>query len=294
MRLVSVLGPRGPQAAVVVAETVVELAAAGLEGGWRGALAAGAGARERMVEAARRLADDGGGRPLGEVELGPPVPDPEKIICVGLNYAEHAQEIEFDVPVSPVLFAKFRNSLRGPRQPIVLPSTSEQIDYEGELALVIGERSKDVPVSEARGRIGGYMVLNDVSARDLQWRTGQWLPGKALDSFAPCGPWLVTPDELGDPQDLRLRTTLNGAVLQHASTAEMIFSIDELVAYVSSVLTLVPGDIIATGTPVGVGAKRVPPLFLRDGDLIEVEIDGIGALANPVVTAQSVDIDGGV
>jgi 2-keto-4-pentenoate hydratase/2-oxohepta-3-ene-1,7-dioic acid hydratase in catechol pathway len=293
MRLVNVLSADGPRAALVVDDLVIDAAQAGAAGGWRSVLSTTGAERERLLDAARRLAEGGSGQWLEEVELGPPIPDPEKIICVGLNYAAHAQEIELDVPESPVLFAKFRNALRGPAQPIVLPTTSEQIDYEGELALVIGRSCKDVPVAEARDCIAGYMVFNDVSARDLQFRTGQWLPGKALDTFAPCGPWLVTPDEIGDPQDLRLTTRVNGAVVQDASTAAMIFPIDEIVAHVSTVLTLVPGDIIATGTPVGVGVKRDPPLFLHDGDLVEVQIDGIGAIANPVVGPQTPDIDGG-
>jgi 2-keto-4-pentenoate hydratase/2-oxohepta-3-ene-1,7-dioic acid hydratase in catechol pathway len=293
MRLVNVLSPDGPRTGLVVGDVVVDAALAGASGGWREVLATDSGTRARLLDAAQRLADGGRGQALADVELGPPIPDPDKIICVGLNYADHASEIEFDVPEWPVLFPKYRNSLRGPKQSIVLPTTSEQIDYEGELALVIGRTCKDVPVARAREFVAGYMVVNDVSARDLQFRGGQWLPGKALDTFAPCGPWLVTPDEIEDPQDVRITTLVNGQVVQDESTAAMIFSIDELVAHISSVLTLEPGDIIATGTPVGVGVKRTPPLFLRDGDLVEVRIDGIGTIANPVVAAQSGDIDGG-
>jgi 2-keto-4-pentenoate hydratase/2-oxohepta-3-ene-1,7-dioic acid hydratase in catechol pathway len=281
MRVVSVLHPAGPRAGIVVDGRVVDAAAAGATDGWRSVLAE----PERLHAAATQL----DGLPLDEVELGPPIPDPQKIVCVGLNYSDHANELAFELPETPVLFAKFRNSLRGPRQSIVLPTTSTEIDYEGELALVIGREAKDLAAADARVAVAGYMVLNDVSARDLQWRTGQWLPGKALDTFAPCGPWLVTADELDDPQDLRLTTRLNSTVVQEASTAEMIFSIDELVSYVSTVMTLVPGDVIATGTPAGVGTKRDPPLYLRDGDLIEVEIEGIGALANRVVGPHSIE-----
>lgn len=219
---------------------------------------------------------------IDNVRLGPPIPDPDKIICLGLNYRSHAEEAGLSVPKVPLLFAKYRNTLTGPTSPIVLSSLSDETDYEAELAVVIGKRCKDVPVADALGCVAGYMALNDVSARDLQMRTGQWLSGKTLDTFAPCGPALVL-NEIRDPQALDISTRVNGQTLQHSNTRLMIFSVAETIAYISQLLTLEPGDIIATGTPEGVGFKRNPPIFLREGDVVEVEIEGIGTLRNPVV-----------
>ncbi len=219
------------------------------------------------------------------VELGPPIPDPDKIICIGLNYADHADEAGLARTAVPVFFAKFRNSLIGPTSPICLPKVSAEIDYEGELAVVIGAQCKDVSEQEALQYVAGYTIMNDVSARDLQMQTSQWIAGKALDTFAPMGPGIVPAWEIADPQTLALTTRVNGRVVQQASTATMIFSVATIVAFLSSLMTLEPGDIIATGTPSGVGFKRTPPLFLRDGDIVEVEIDGIGLLRNPVLGA---------
>ena len=219
--------------------------------------------------------------------LGPPVPDPEKIVCLGLNYREHAEESGMEEPPAPVLFAKFRNSLVGPGAPVVLPQASEKVDYEGELAVVIGRTCKEVSEDEALDYVAGYMPLNDVSARDLQLQTGQWLAGKAVDTFAPCGPALVLADEVGDPQDLLLATRVNGETVQEASTSQMIFSVRQTISFVSRVMTLEPGDIVATGTPSGVGQSRTPPLFLKEGDIVEVEIEKLGILRNPVVGPDS-------
>jgi 2-keto-4-pentenoate hydratase/2-oxohepta-3-ene-1,7-dioic acid hydratase in catechol pathway len=217
-----------------------------------------------------------------DVRLGPPIPDPDKIICLGLNYRSHAEEAGLKLPEVPLLFAKYRNALNGPSAPILLPKLSQQIDYEGELAVVIGRTGKDIPVEDALNFAAGYMVFNDISARDLQMRTGQWLSGKTLDTFAPCGPVLVV-NEIQDPQTLRILTRVNGQTLQDGQTKDMIFSVAESIAYISQLVTLQPGDIIATGTPEGVGFKRTPPIFLHHGDLVEVEIKGIGILKNPVV-----------
>jgi 2-keto-4-pentenoate hydratase/2-oxohepta-3-ene-1,7-dioic acid hydratase in catechol pathway len=214
--------------------------------------------------------------------LGPPIPDPEKIICLGLNYASHAAEAGFKPPAVPILFAKYRNSLTGPTGPIRLPGLSREIDYEGELAAVIGRRGRDIPAGRALEHVAGYMAFHDVSARDLQMQTGQWLAGKALDSFAPCGPALVI-GEIDDPQNLELSTRLNGERVQHSNTRHMIFSVADTVAFISRLMTLEPGDIIATGTPEGVGFKRNPPVFLKDGDVVEVEVERIGVLRNPVI-----------
>ena len=217
------------------------------------------------------------------VEFGPPVPDPDKIICIGLNYADHANEAGLAQTEVSLFFAKFRNALVGPSSPIVLPRVSREIDYEGELAVVIGKPCKDVSVSVALEYVAGYSVFNDVSARDLQIQTSQFTAGKALDTFAPMGPGIVLTSDIPDPQTLLLTTRVNGQVVQHASTATIIFSVARVIAFLSSLMTLEPGDIIATGTPSGVGFKRTPPLFLQDGDVVEVEIEGIGQLRNPVV-----------
>ncbi len=217
------------------------------------------------------------------VELGPPVPDPDKIICIGLNYADHANEAGMAQTGVPLFFAKFRNALVGPSAPIVLPRVSREIDYEGELAVVIGQRCKEVSEQEALQYVAGYSVFNDVSARDLQTQTSQFTAGKALDTFAPMGPGIVLASAIPDPQALLLTTKVNGQVVQHASTADMIFSVAKVIAFLSSLMTLEPGDIIATGTPSGVGYKRTPPLFLQDGYVTEVEIEGIGQIRNPVV-----------
>jgi len=219
--------------------------------------------------------------PIETARLGPPIPDPDKIICLGLNYKSHAEEAGLKPPEVPILFAKYRNALTGPTSPIVLPKTSQEIDYEAELAVVIGKRGKDIPVENALEHVAGYMAFHDVSARDLQFRAGQWLSGKSLDTFAPCGPSLVV-NEINDPQNLNISTRLNGETLQNSNTKHMIFSVAETIAYISSLMTLEPGDIIATGTPEGVGFKRTPPIFLRDGDIVEVEVEKIGTLRNPV------------
>ena len=218
---------------------------------------------------------------LETARLGPPIPDPDKIICLGLNYKSHATETGIQLPEFPVLFSKYPNTLTGPTSPILLPGVSEQIDYEAELAVVIGKQCKNVPVESALDYVAGYMALNDVSARDLQFRTGQWLSGKTSDTFAPSGPALVM-DEIDDPQNLKISAYVNGQTLQQSNTGNMIFSVVETIAYISQLMTLVPGDIISTGTPEGVGFTRTPPIFLHDGDIVEVEIEGIGKLRNPV------------
>lgn len=228
---------------------------------------------------------------LADVELGSPLTHPDKILCLGLNYVDHAAEAGFEPPEYPIVFSKFRNSLVGPRDPIVLPRTSTQVDFEGELAVVIGRRAKYVDRADALAFVAGYAVCNDVSARDLQLRTSQWTQGKALDTFAPLGPGLVPAELVGDPQDLLLTTTVSGTVMQRDSTALMIFDVAETVAYLSSVMTLEPGDVIATGTPAGVGLKQDPPRFLAAGDVVEVAIEGVGTIRNPVVD-EPVDVGG--
>ena len=223
---------------------------------------------------------------LDALELGPPVPDPDKIICLGVNYREHAAEAQQELPAVPMFFAKFRNSLIGPTSPILLPHVSTQVDYEGELAVIIGQRCKEVAEQEALQYVAGYTIMNDVSARDVQMQTSQWTAGKALDTFAPMGPGIVLASSIPNPQTLTLTTRVNEQVVQHDTTANMVFSVASTIAFLSSLMTLEPGDIIATGTPSGVGFKRTPPLFLHDGDVVEVEIERIGRIRNPVIRGR--------
>jgi 2-keto-4-pentenoate hydratase/2-oxohepta-3-ene-1,7-dioic acid hydratase in catechol pathway len=220
---------------------------------------------------------------LSAAELAPPL-RPGKIIGVGLNYRDHAAETGQALPDYPTVFAKFPSSVTGPAQPIRLPAAaSNQVDYEGELGVVIGRCAHSVPEADALAAVAGYVVVNDVSARDVQNRTSQWTLGKSFDTFAPFGPFLVTADEVPDPQRLDLSVTVSGSVMQHSSTANMVFSVAALVSLLSEIVTLEPGDLIATGTPGGVGAARTPPRFLRDGDVVEVAIESLGQLRNPVV-----------
>ena len=223
---------------------------------------------------------------LDALELGPPVPDPDKIICLGVNYREHAAEAQQELPAVPMFFAKFRNSLIGPTSPILLPHVSTQVDYEGELAAIIGQHCKEVAEQEALQYVAGYTIMNDVSARDVQMQTSQWTAGKALDTFAPMGPGIVLASSIPNPQTLTLTTRVNEQMVQHDTTANMVFSVASTIAFLSSLMTLEPGDIIATGTPSGVGFKRTPPLFLHDGDVVEVEIERIGRIRNPVIRGR--------
>lgn len=223
------------------------------------------------------------------VELLPPVLHPEKIICVGVNYADHAAESGMQPPSEPVIFNKLPTALRGSGHRIVLTELSQEVDYEAELVVVIGVGGRAIPPGEALAHVAGYTCGNDVSARDWQKGKpgGQWLLGKSFDSFAPTGPALVTGDEVGDPGKLKIQCRLNGQVMQDSCTDQLIFPVAELIAYVSSVATLKPGDLIFTGTPPGVGMARRPPVYLRPGDLVEVEIERVGLLQNRVVDASS-------
>jgi acylpyruvate hydrolase len=217
-----------------------------------------------------------------DAELVSPVCRPGKIVGVGLNYRDHAEETGQPVPDYPTIFAKFPTSVTGPRSDIVVPSVVERPDYEGELGVVIGRYAKDVDASVALDAVAGYTVINDVSARDIQNRTSQWTLGKSLDTFAPIGPWLVTADDVPDPQRLAIETRVNGKVVQQSNTRNMVFSVADIIALLSSVVPLVPGDVIATGTPAGVGGAQDPPRFLEDGDVVEVEIECLGQLSNRV------------
>lgn len=215
--------------------------------------------------------------------IGAPVPNPSKIICVGKNYAEHAAEMDSDVPDHPVLFAKFTNALIGPEDPIEKSPATEKLDYEVELTIVIGKPASKVKRAEAYDYIAGYTIGNDTSARDLQKRTQQWLQGKTLDRTTPIGPWVVTADELVDPSNLSIRSFVNGEERQSSNTSKLIFDIPYLVEFISNLITLNPGDIIMTGTPDGVGFAMKPPQFLNDGDVVTLEIEGIGTMENKVV-----------
>jgi len=287
MRLVAYQSERGPRVAGVrdggyvdlnradprVPSSIKELLARGPAGlaGARAALEAG----EAMAP--------------GELELLPPVPGPEKVICVGVNYADHARESGMEPPAEPVIFSKFPSAVIADGDPIVLPRLSDAVDYEAELVVVIGLGGRHIPKEKAREHVAGYCSGNDVSARDWQLHkpAGQWLLGKTFDTFAPFGPALVTADEIDDPGNLGIRLRLNGRTMQDSNTDQLIFPVEELIAYVSGVSTLAPGDLIFTGTPPGVGMARNPPVLLKPGDTVEVEIDRVGVLRNPVVAEDA-------
>ena len=220
---------------------------------------------------------------LRDVTLLAPVLHPGKIIAVGLNYRDHAIETKQEIPTSPIIFAKFTSSINGPDAPVVLPGDDPQPDYEAELAVVIGRKAKAVPEADALQCVAGYMPLNDVSARRWQFADKQWVRGKSCDTFCPTGPWLTTHDAVADPHALAIKMRLNGDVVQNSNTSNLIFRIPALIAFISAAITLEPGDIIATGTPDGVGVFRKPPLFLKPGDVMEVDIEGLGVLRNHVV-----------
>ena len=250
-------------------------------------------ARPELFEEARDLAERVERKPrlarryvisFSESDLLAPIPRPGKILCLGLNYRDHAAESGAAVPKEPVIFSKASSSVIGPTQPIRLPRVSDQVDYEVELAFVIGQRAKDVSAANAMAHVAGYTVLNDVTARDYQRVRGggQWTLAKSFDTFCPLGPWLVTPDEVGDPHNLRLECIVSGETMQSSNTSEMIFTIPQIIEYLSAALTLEPGDVIGTGTPAGVGFARKPPRFLRPGDVVECKVERVGTLVNPV------------
>lgn len=223
---------------------------------------------------------------IDEMEWRPPVDDPGKILCVGLNYADHARETGKTPPPEPLVFSKLNTTLRGHHSQIVIPKATDQVDFEAELVVVIGKAGRDIRRENALSHVAGYMCGHDVSARDWQKGKpgGQWLLGKSFDSFAPTGPWLVTSDEI-DPGNLGIRLRLNDVTMQDSNTNQLLFPVDVLIAYISQVCTLEPGDLLFTGTPAGVGVARDPQVFLQAGDVVEVEIDGLGVLRNHVVNA---------
>ena len=226
-----------------------------------------------LVEAGglAEVSAEGDGVPLEDASLLPPIGKPGKLICIGLNYRAHAEEQGKEPPEMPTFFAKFANALAAPGAVVRLPPWSNRVDYEAEVAFVIGSRCKDVPADSAMEVVAGYTLLNDLSARDYQFKTPQWMPGKVFDGSAPCGPALVTPDEAGPPDAIGIELRLNGEQMQSSSTADLVHSIPDLVEYLSMLMTLEPGDLIATGTPAGVGFTRKPPMFLAPGDVVEVE-----------------------
>ena len=241
-------------------------------------LAAGA-----LAEAERIARDSAPDFPLEGLELAPVIPDPDKIICVGLNYRDHVAESGKAVTEKPALFARFAGSQVGHLQPLVKPAISDEFDYEGELAVVMGKGGRHIPGERALEHVAGYSCYNDGSVRDWQRHTSQYLAGKTFAGTGGFGPWLVTADEIPDPSRLTLETRLNGEVVQHTTTDLMITAIPEQIAYISTILPLLPGDVIVSGTPGGVGVKRRPALFMRPGDVVEVEISGVGVLRNPVI-----------
>ncbi len=217
---------------------------------------------------------------LEDVKLLSPLTDPEKIICIGLNYHDHVIESNMQVPKVPVLFPKYNNCLIGQNDEVVIPAEVAQCDYEVELAVVIGKTAKKVPIESAMEYVFGYTIMNDVSARDIQLNEPQWTRGKAIDGFAPTGPWIVTADEIDNPGNLGISLTLNGETMQSSNTKELIFNIPYLISFLSNTITLQPGDIISTGTPPGVGMGRKPQVWLKPGDVVEATVEGIGTLRN--------------
>jgi 2-keto-4-pentenoate hydratase/2-oxohepta-3-ene-1,7-dioic acid hydratase in catechol pathway len=285
MRLATVQTHIGPKPAAFVGDAYVDLLAtdASLPSSVRQLLTAGPDAMAKAKQAA--ASTKAVKLPASGVKLLSPIPDPQKIICLGLNYRDHAAESGAPIPKEPILFSKYPTSLVGDGDNIVLPSVSSEVDYEAELVIVVGKRGRKIPEASALGHVAGYTVGHDVSARDWQLRKDgkQWMVGKTFDTFAPTGPHLVTADEVPDPHNLRIALRLNGTTMQDSNTSQMIFSVAATLAYLSQVFTLEPGDLIFTGTPPGVGMARKPPVFLKGGDVAEVEIERLGVLRNPVV-----------
>jgi 2-keto-4-pentenoate hydratase/2-oxohepta-3-ene-1,7-dioic acid hydratase in catechol pathway len=265
MRLVSFATPRGPRAGLLRAGRVLSLE----------------GSLQQLVEAGSLAGvdvPDGDGVPLEDVELLPPIERPSKLVCIGLNYRAHAEEQGAEPPETPTFFAKFANALRPDGATVALPPWSSKVDYEAEVAFVIGDRCKDVSAADALDHVAGFTLLNDLSARDYQFKTPQWMPGKTFDGAAPCGPALVTPDEAGPHDAIGIELRLNGEVMQRSSTADLVHSIPDLIAYLSMLMTLEPGDLVATGTPAGVGSLRDPRVWLKAGDEVVVSSPQLGEL----------------
>ena len=281
MKFVTFQGASRAEAGVVLDDRVIGLAGAGFAN-MLAVLASGAAGRAKIETFVSNPPADST-FPLASVRLLAPVPRPPKLICVGLNYRDHAAEAHQEIPKVPTIFAKFSNVVIGPGEAIVLPKISRKPDYEAEFMFVIGAGGRHIAAQNWQRHVFGYTVFNDVSARDFQSATSQWMIGKTFDTFGPMGPYLVSSDEIPDPHALDISLSIGGEVLQHSNTRELIFKIPDLVAYLSSVFTLEPGDVMATGTPAGVGFARRPPRYLQAGDEVVVTIEGVGELRNPVV-----------
>jgi 2-keto-4-pentenoate hydratase/2-oxohepta-3-ene-1,7-dioic acid hydratase in catechol pathway len=281
MRLVSFDAGSGPRAALLRDGRIYDI--------WGDAFAAGR-QTDRTVYALieggllseLRPVDGDEGVPVEGVDLLPPIPRPSKIVCIGLNYRSHAEEQGIEPPETPTFFAKFANALTPPGATVALPPWSSKVDYEAEVAFVIGDRAKDVSEADAMEHVAGFMLFNDLSARDYQFKTPQWMPGKVFDGAAPCGPALVTRDEAGPHDQIEIALRLNGEVMQSASTADLVHSVPALVAYLSQLMTLEPGDVVATGTPAGVGSLRDPRVWLKDGDEVEISSPQLGVLETKI------------
>jgi len=281
MKLCTFSHGRSKRVGVVDGDSILDLAAAApaLPREMLGFLEAG---RDALTAAHAALAK-GPRVPLAEARLEAPIARPPKFLAVGLNYADHVAESGLETPKLPMIFNKQSTCVVGPHDPVHVPRASHVVDYEGELGFVIGRRCRHVSREAAADVIAGYLVVNDVTVRDWQFRVPTWTMGKSFDTHGPIGPWIVTTDELADPHQLRLRTWVNGELLQESNTKQLIFDCFALVEHLSTAFTLEPGDIVATGTPSGVGIARKPPVLLKAGDVVRVEIDGIGAIENPVI-----------
>jgi 2-keto-4-pentenoate hydratase/2-oxohepta-3-ene-1,7-dioic acid hydratase in catechol pathway len=285
MRFATVKTPSGPRAAVQSGDSLIDLHASdpSLPTSLRRLLEMG----KPGIEAVRNLLSrqTKASYPLRDVTFLPPIPDPPKIVCLGLNYRDHAAESGAAIPKEPVLFSKYNTALVGHGANIVVPPVSKEVDFEAEMVIVVGRGGRNLQAGDAGDHVAGYTIGHDVSARDWQLKKDQrqWMVGKTFDTFAPTGPFLVMADEVPDPQALPIRLRLNGQVMQESNTRQMVFGVAEILAYLSQVFTLEVGDLIFTGTPPGVGFARKPPVYLKGGDVVEVEIEGLGLLRNPVV-----------
>jgi 2-keto-4-pentenoate hydratase/2-oxohepta-3-ene-1,7-dioic acid hydratase in catechol pathway len=285
MRLATISTPAGPRAALRVNNDYVDLhdTDPGLPMSVRQLLERGPIDLKRAAEVAKH--PHAVRYSVGSVKVLPPIPDPQKIVCLGLNYSDHAAETNAKIPQDPILFSKYATALIGPETPIVLPPISSEVDFEAELVIVLGKRGRNLTPEVAWQHVAGYTIGHDVSARDWQLKKDgkQWMVGKTFDTFAPCGPELVTADEVPDPHALPIRLLLNGQVMQNSNTSQMIFKVGQIVSHLSKIFTIEPGDLVYTGTPPGVGVARKPPVFLKGGDVVEIVIEGVGTLRNPVV-----------
>lgn len=286
MRLATLQTSQGPRAVVRQGESYIDINAtdSSLPNSVREWLA------QNLLSQVAAVAVKTGAKsyPVRGAQFHAPIPDPQKVICIGLNYSDHAAEQNLQPPKEPVVFSKFVTALTGHEKPVELPSVSTKVDYEAELVVVIGKGGRMIAEADGMKHVAGYMVGHDVSARDWQKEKDgkQWLCGKTFDTFAPCGPEFITADEVNDPHALPIRLRLNGTVMQDSNTNKLIFSIPRLISYISQVFTLTPGDLIFTGTPPGVGDARKPPVYMKPGDIAEVEIEGLGLLRNTMVEGR--------